>query len=156
MQRRLLSRVIIGLEPESHAGLGLDVYVTLTSPLRKYVDLTTQRQLRSLLALEAPYSDEDLRFIIQAVEQPMSYITVLQRERLRYWILRYLERHAGQKQEAIVLEKRRHRYVILLTKYMIECSLPLNCGADLKPEDTVLVKLERVSARSDMIGLSLA
>jgi len=156
MQRRLLSRVIIGLEPEPHTGLGLDVYVTLTSPLRKYVDLATQRQLRSLLGLEAPYSDEDLRFIIRAVEQPMSYITVLQRERLRYWILRFLERHVGQKQEALVLEKRRNRYVVLLTKYMIECSLPLNCGADLKPEDTILVKIERVSARSDMIGLSLA
>ena len=156
MQRRLLSRVFIGLEPEPHTGLGLDVYVTLTSPLRKYVDVATQRQLRSLLGLEALYSDEEIRFIIQAVEQPMSYITVLQRERLRYWILRYLQRHVGQKEEALVLEKRRHRYVILLTKYMIECSLPLNCGADLKSEDTILVKLDRVSARSDTIGLSLA
>ncbi len=156
MQRRLLSRVFIGFEPEPHTGLGLDVYVTLTSPLRKYVDLATQRQMRSLLGLETLYSDEEIRFIIQAVEQPMSYITVLQRERLRYWIIRYLERHVGQKQEALVLEKRRHRYVILLTKYMIECSLPLNCGADLKSEDTILVKLDRVNARSDTIGLSLA
>jgi exoribonuclease-2 len=156
MQRRLLSRVIIGLEPEPHAGLGLDVYVTLTSPLRKYLDLATQRQLRGLLGMEASYSEDDLRFIIQAVEQPMSYITVLQQERLRYWILRHLERRMGQKEEALVLEKRRHRYVVLLPRYMIECSLPLNCGADLKPEDTILVKIDRVSARSDAIGLSLA
>jgi exoribonuclease-2 len=156
MQRRLLSRVIIGLDPEPHAGLGLDVYVTVTSPLRKYLDLATQRQLRGLLGLETLYSDEELRFIIQAVEQPMSYIAVLQQERLRYWILRYLEGYVGQKEEALVLEKRRHRYVILMTKYMIECSLPLNCGADLKPEDTILVKLERINARSDTIGVSLA
>ena len=156
MQRRLLSRVIIAIEPEPHSSLGLDVYVTLTSPIRRYLDLATQRQLKSLLGLEAPYSDEELRSIIQAIEQPMSYITVLQRERLHYWILRYLERHVGQKQEALVLEKRRNRYIILLTKYMIECSLPLNCGADLKPEDTILVKLERVNARSDTLGLSLA
>ena len=156
MQRRLLSRVILGLEPEPHAGLGLDVYVTLTSPLRKYLDLVTQRQLRGLLGLEALYSDEDLGFIIQAVEQPMSYITLLQRERLRYWILRYLEGHVDQKEEAMVLERRRHRYVILLTKYMIECSLPLNCRANLNPEETILVNLERVSARSDTITLSLA
>ncbi|UCD87935.1 MAG: RNB domain-containing ribonuclease [Desulfobacterales bacterium] len=156
MQRRLLSRVIIGLEPEPHAGLGLDVYLTLTSPLRKYLDLATQRQLRGLLGLETLYSDEELRFIIQAVEQPMSYISVLQQERLRYWILRYLGRYVGQKEEALVLEKRRHRYVVLMTKYMIECSLPLNCGADLKPEDTILVKLERINARSDTIGVSLA
>jgi hypothetical protein len=62
----------------------------------------------------------------------------------------------GQEEEALVLEKRRHRYIVLLTKYMIESSLPLNCGADLKPEDTILVKLERISARSDTIGVSLA
>jgi exoribonuclease-2 len=86
----------------------------------------------------------------------MSYITVLQRERLRYWILKYLERQVGQKEEALVLEKRHHRYIVLLTKYMIECSLPLNCGADLKPEDSILVKLERIIARSDTIGVSLA
>lgn len=156
MQRRLLSRVIIGLEPESHAGLGLDVYTTLTSPLRKYFDLASQRQLKGLLGLEAPYSDEDLRFIIQAVEQPMSYITVLQQERLRYWILKHLEKLEGHKEEALVLEKRRHRYVVLLTRYMIECSLPLDCGADLSPEDTILVKMEKVRARHDRIVLSLA
>jgi len=156
MQRRLLSRVILGLEAEPHAGLGLDVYVTLTSPLRKYFDLATQRQLRGLLGLGDLYSDEDLRFIIQAVEQPMSYINVLQKERVRYWILKYLERHVGQKEEALVLEERHQRYVVLLTNYMIECSLPLNSGTDLKPEDTILVKIERVSARSDTIGLSLA
>jgi len=156
MQRRLLSRVILGLEPEPHSGLGLDVYMTVTSPLRKYFDLAAQRQLKGVLGLEPLYSDEELRFIIQAVEQPMSYITVLQQERLRYWILKHLERHVGQKEEALILEKRRHRYVVLPTKYMIECSLPPDCGLDLKPEDTILVKLERVNARSDTIVLSLA
>ena len=156
MQRKLLSRVIIGLEPEPHAGLGLDVYVTVTSPLRKYFDLVSQRQIRGLLGLEAPYSDEDLGFIIQAAEQPLRYITLLQRERIRYWILKHIASHVGQKEEALVLEKRRHWYLILLTKYLIEYSLPLNCGADLRPEDTILVKLDRASARSDTIGLSLA
>jgi len=156
MQRRLLSRVIIGVEPEPHAGLGVDVYVTITSPLRKYFDLAIQRQLKGLLGLGTSYSEEDLRLIVQAVEQPMSYIAVLQQERTRYWILRYLERRLGQKENALVLEKRRHRYVVLLTKYMIECSLPLNCGADLKPEDTIMVNIERINARSDTIGLSLA
>lgn len=156
MQRRLLSRVIIGVDPEPHAGLGLDVYVTLTSPLRKYFDLVTQRQLRSLLGLEDPYSADELRFVIRTVERPSEYITVLQRERLRYWILRYLERRVGQKEEALVLEKRRNRYVILLTQYMLECSLPLACGADLRPDDTIMTRLDRVSARSDTLCVSLA
>jgi len=156
MQRRLLSRVILGLEPEPHAGLGLDAYLTVTSPPRKYLDLVTQRQLKGLFGLEAPYADDELAFIIHAVEQPMSYITVLQQERLRYWILKHLERCAGQQEEVLVLEKRRNRYVVLLTKYMIECSLPLDCGLDLKPEDTTLVRIGRVKAGTDTLVLSLA
>jgi exoribonuclease-2 len=156
MQRRFLSRLVLGLHPEFHAGLGLDAYVTLTSPLRKYLDLVTQRQMRGLFGLERPYTEEELRFITQALEQPMSYISVLQKERTRYWILRYLEAFAGKKEEALVLEKRRQKYVVLLTTYMMECSLPLESGIELKPEETVTVKTERVNARSDTLTVSLA
>jgi exoribonuclease-2 len=56
----------------------------------------------------------------------------------------------------MVLDKRRQRYVVLLPSYMMECSLPLNSGADLKPQDTIEVKIERVDARSDTLTLSLA
>jgi exoribonuclease-2 len=45
MQRRYLSRFILNTEPKRHSGLGLDYYVTATSPIRKYFDLVTQRQL---------------------------------------------------------------------------------------------------------------
>jgi exoribonuclease-2 len=106
--------------------------------------------------MERPYTDEELTFITQAVKEPISYIAVLQQERTRYWILKYLEALAGKKEEALVLEKRRQRYVVLLTNYMIESSLPLNSGATLKPEDTIMVKIERVNARSDTLALSLA
>lgn len=155
MQRRFLSRLVLSLEPESHAGLGLDAYVTLTSPLRKYFDLVTQRQLRGLFGMERVYSDEELAFITQAVKEPVRYITVLQKERTRYWTLKYLERLAGKNQEALVLEKRRQTYVLLLTEYMMECTLPVS-GVELKPEDRVEVKIERVNARSDTLTISLA
>jgi exoribonuclease-2 len=128
----------------------------LTSPLRKYLDLVTQRQLRGLFGLERPYSEEELRFIIHALEEPMSYITVLQQERTRYWVLRYLEQLVGHKEEALILDKRRQRYIVLLPSYMIECSLPLNSGADLKPQDTIEVKIERVNARADTLTLARA
>ena len=155
-QRRFLSRVVLDLDAQPHAGLGLDCYLTLTSPLRKYLDLVTQRQLRGLFGLERPYSEEELRFIIQALEEPMSYITVLQQERTRYWLLRYLEHLVGHKEQAMVLDKRRQRFIVLLPSYMIECSLPLNSGGDLKPQDTIEVTIERVNARSDTLTLSRA
>ncbi|MEZ4577779.1 MAG: RNB domain-containing ribonuclease [Desulfobacterales bacterium] len=56
MQRRMLNRVIISPRPETHSGLGLDKYVTATSPIRKYFDLVTQRQIRACFGFEVPYT----------------------------------------------------------------------------------------------------
>ncbi|MBL0713110.1 MAG: RNB domain-containing ribonuclease, partial [Desulfosarcina sp.] len=41
MQRRLLSRFVLDTQSSRHSGLGLDAYVTATSPIRKYFDLVT-------------------------------------------------------------------------------------------------------------------
>ena len=54
MQRRFLSRFVLGAQPEKHSGLGLNAYVTATSPIRKYFDLLTQRQIRAALGIERP------------------------------------------------------------------------------------------------------
>ncbi len=156
MQRRFLSRVKLGTEAEHHAGLGLDAYLTTTSPLRKYIDLVTQRQLRGLLGMEDLYSEEELAFIIQAIREPMRHITFLQQERRRYWILKYLQHLVGTKQEALVLEKRRQRYVVLLTDYMLESSLPANNSKELEPADIITVKIEQANARSDTLAISAA
>ena len=60
MQRRLLSRFSLSYEPEHHSGLGLDAYVTATSPIRKYFDLVTQGQIRAILGLDTPRTAEEI------------------------------------------------------------------------------------------------
>ncbi|MCU0590962.1 MAG: RNB domain-containing ribonuclease [Desulfobacterales bacterium] len=155
MQRRLLNRFVLGHTPEKHSGLGLNAYVTATSPIRKYFDLVTQRQVRAVLGLEEPYTGEDIDRIIQMSEQPMSHVARLQASRQRYWLLKYLEQRVGQKAEAIVLVRRRNGYQVLLTDYMLECDLAITGFSDLKPEDLVQVTLQKVDARKDLITLTL-
>ena len=58
----------VRLRPEQHCGLGLDAYVTATSPIRKYFDLVTQRQIRSLLGLETAYTEKEIEGIILSDE----------------------------------------------------------------------------------------
>jgi exoribonuclease-2 len=155
MQRRLLNRFVLGHAPEKHSGLGLNAYVTATSPIRKYFDLVTQRQVRAALGLEEPYSAEEIDRIVQALEQPMSRVSRLQASRHRYWLLKHLEQRVGQKAEAIVLVRRRHTYQLLLTDYMLECDLPAAGALDLKAEDLVQVTLQKVDARKDLVALAL-
>jgi exoribonuclease-2 len=153
MQRKLLSRFILNPEPEKHSGLGLDAYVTATSPIRKYFDLATQRQIRSVFGLEKPSTREEIYNVIQILEQPMSYVAKIQYNRHRYWLLKYLEKQIGQKEEAIVLYKKRNNYQIILREYMMECELPLSSGIDLKPEDLIQVTLQHANARKDVLSV---
>lgn len=155
MQRRYLSRFVLDHKANKHSGLGLDAYVTATSPIRKYFDLTTQRQLRALLGLEPPYNADEIDQLIQMLQVPMSGVGKIQQGRHRYWLLKYLEQHVGRKEEAIVLMKRRNNYQILLTEYMVECDLPLSSGLQLKPEDLIQVTIQNVSARKDLFQVAI-
>ena len=155
MQRRLLSRFILSTKPDWHSGLGLDAYITATSPIRKYSDLINQRQIRASLGLETAYSSDQIANIIKSLELPMSLVGRLQYTRHRYWLLKYLENQIGQKEEAIVLHKARRKYQILLTQYMLECDLPVSGGIELKPEDLIQVTIQRVSARQDIIQVAI-
>jgi exoribonuclease-2 len=156
MQRRLLSRFVLSTKAEHHSGLGLDAYTTATSPIRKYGDLVTQRQLRSAFGFEDPYSHEDMQALIQSLEQPMAAVSRIQSSRNRYWLLKYLQRRVGSRENAIVLARRRNAYQVLLTDYLIEVDLPTAPGTGLKPEDCIQVTLQNVNPRKDQVLVFLS
>ncbi|MBI9087255.1 MAG: RNB domain-containing ribonuclease [Desulfobacterales bacterium] len=153
MQRRLLNRFVLGPWPGRHSGLGLDAYVTATSPIRKYFDLVTQRQIRAALGLEDVYDEAALSRTIAQLAQPMSRVGMVQRSRVRYWLLKHLEGRVGEKLEAVVLNRRRNAYQILLPEFMLECDMPATSGIKLKPESLIQVTLQRVSARRDVLAV---
>ena len=155
MQRKLLNRFILRTEPDQHCGLGLDAYVTASSPIRKYFDLVTQRQIRAVLGIETAYTQPEIEKIITELERPMADIGRIQFRRNRYWLLKYLETRIGEKEEAIVLQRKRNSWAILLKAYMIECTLPLSNGIELKPEDLVQVTLQHVNARRNKLSVFL-
>jgi len=155
MQRRMISRVIISSAPGHHSGLGLDKYVTATSPIRKYYDLVTQRQIRGCLGMEQPYSAEEIDQMIQFLRQPLTNAGQVQMRRNRYWLLKFFEKKIGAQEEAIVLDTRRDKYTILLTAYLTECKLMSSGNWNLKPQDLVRVTISHVDARRDVLSVNL-
>ncbi len=153
MQRRHLSRAVVSINSEHHSGLGLPAYVTATSPIRRYLDLVTQRQIRAVLDMEEPYSEKEIRYIIQALEEPIRTVGRTQFTRQRYWMLKFLEGKIGQKEEAIVLEKRRDYYWVIIPEYMFECKLAQSSGISLKPADIIQVTIQHANARNDSLAI---
>jgi exoribonuclease-2 len=74
---------------------------------------------------------------------------------MRFWILKYLEGKIGSKTEAIVLDKRRDGYTILLTEYLMEARLPISAGVELKPKDLARITFQHVDAARDKLAVYL-
>ncbi|MGH8013867.1 MAG: ribonuclease catalytic domain-containing protein [Candidatus Binataceae bacterium] len=96
----------LSLYPEFHAGVGLDYYAQLSSPIRRYMDLVLQRQLIGALSKngQPPYQAEELLEVLANSENAEVDGRELERRAKRYWTLRHLRAHALQRPlEAIVL-----------------------------------------------------
>ena len=156
MQRRHLNRAVIGTTPEKHSGLGVDRYLTATSPIRKYSDLATQRQIKSLLGMEEADSEDGIREVLAALEQPLSAVGRIQFMRRRYWLLRYYEARSGQKVQAMVLDERRNQWQVILFDSMLEWMIPVVKGMKIKPESEVTLTVQHVNARKDQLSLYLS
>ena len=152
MQRRQLSRAIIGILPEHHSGLGLDAYVTATSPIRRYYDLLTQRQIRGILGYEPAYTKRELLSIIQHLEIPVANAGKIQFSRRRYWMFKHMESLRGTAHEAIVLDSRRDFYTVILKEFMLDWRIPAS-GLSLKPGDLVQVTIQHVDARRNQLSI---
>lgn len=90
-------RARLSLYPEYHAGVGVECYAQLSSPIRRYADLVLQRQLVGALAGggACAYDAEEILAVLANTENAEAEAKELERRARRYWILRYLERHAA-------------------------------------------------------------
>lgn len=152
MQRKHLSRAVIGTDPRSHAGLGVSAYATATSPIRRYHDLLTQRQIKAILGYDNAYAKDTLEQILQGLAMTIANAGKVQAMRKRYWIIRYLESMRGSTYEALVLDAYRDHYNVLIKEFMLETKLSKN-GIHLKAGDIIQVTIQHADARREQLSL---
>jgi len=157
LQRRYLSRAELSIEPKPHSGLGMNAYTTWTSPIRRYMDLVIQRQLKSMVQDKPPiYTPEDLDPIISRITIGQSRTLQIKKEWTRYWVLKYFERQQIKFVDALVLNQGRRTYNLLIPDYLLEASMPLEEGRGLNPGDHFRVEVLRANAREEILKLRMA
>jgi exoribonuclease-2 len=154
-QRKVLNRVDVGIEPGAHSSLGLDVYTTITSPLRKYYDLIMQQQIVSLLSGKPlVYGTNDLQSIAHDIEVRLTKTATVEQERQRYWLLKHMEGKIGERFSALVIDKRARSYSILIHEYLLETNLPVAAGTVFSPGQIISVTLEKVDPFNGFVKFS--
>ncbi len=142
--KKNFEKVTIDTNAEPHNGLGLDSYTTITSPVRKYLDLVIQRQLLSFIRGEKPeYDPSSLEKIASSSQQILSKAAIVEKERKKYWLLKVLQKSIGKKKEALVLKKIFKRYSILLTEFYMTLTVRTLEGTELTPGETIYIKINK-------------
>ena len=121
--RRTFKRSRLSLTPGLHSGLGLSAYTQVSSPIRRYSDLVTQRQFTASLRGEPiPHAREELLRVLAAAEGAELEIRSLEERSTSYWILKYLAREKmGATLNAMVLDK---KGIVELDGYYLRGRLP--------------------------------
>jgi exoribonuclease-2 len=155
-QRRFLSRGQLLTEPKQHSGVGASQYTTVTSPIRRLLDLVMQQQLSHVLQGKGPlYTPSDCRDLSAAILTAQTRANQVRQLRHRYWLFKYLAQEVGvgNRLEALVLEIQPRRIQVVLTDILLEGDLPLSQGPNVSPGDKVKVKLAKVNALDNSFRL---
>ena len=150
---RVLTRMraaAISLQPGLHGGLGVEPYCQTTSPLRRFIDLVSQRQLVAIVGNKAlPYSLDDLTKLCPYVEERLRLINRLEQRRERYWIFHHLSQHRGQVFDALVLNIWDQRARIEILDYALQVDTRLS--GQISAGELISVRLTRIDPWADDI-----
>lgn len=153
-QRRKLSPLHISASPKPHSGLGVALYTQATSPIRRYLDLVVQRQLSSFLGKSTPvYSGEDLEEMRVSVEPLVKTLGRIQRNRLRYWTLKYLGLNRDKTYNALVLNELKNKYRIVLKDFLMVTDFKRQDGIIFSKGQEIQVKVKKADPWDDIITL---
>ena len=155
LQVRKMKRTRLSTYPEAHAGLGLDLYTQISSPLRRYADMVIQRQLCAHLAGEPlPYTQTELFGILDNVDRTASANRALEREARNFWTLEYLRRKCQDTVLRAIVVRAEDRLVLAeLQDYFVRGIILTRDRPEVG--DTLDVRIQEVNPKLNRLVMEL-
>ncbi len=152
-QRKQLSRGELLTVAKRHAGLGVNQYTTVTSPIRRLLDLVMQHQLHSIVRRREPQFTADMcKDFSSIITRTLSQANAVKQQRHRYWLLVYLHDRIGHHLEALVIEAGPRRTLLLLKDILFDLELPTPGGKKVTPGTTVKVRVSQSNPRDNTVS----
>ncbi len=151
-QRKQLSRGELLTIPKRHSGLGVNQYTTITSPIRRLLDLVMQHQVHSLVRRQEPcFTEEMCKDFTSVIARTLSNANNVKQQRHRYWLLIYLKDRQGMFVDALVIESGPKRTMMLLVDILFDFDLPCPSGPKPVPGSTLKVKVVKSDPLDNII-----
>ncbi|MBT8346181.1 MAG: RNB domain-containing ribonuclease [Desulfofustis sp.] len=145
LQRKNLPRSELSTEAKSHSGLGVSFYTTVTSPIRRLLDLVMQHQINNLIRRKSLcFTLEMCKDFTSVITRTLSTANNVKQQRHRYWLLKYLEERKNNYLDAMVIESGPKRVTLVLLDTLMDIDLPATRIPPPEPGSQVRVKPVKV------------
>ncbi len=157
LQRRQLPRGELSTVPKPHSGLGVNQYSTVTSPIRRLLDLVMQHQLHSIVRHREPcFTEEMCKDFTSVLTRTLAAAGNVRLQRHRYWLLKYLQERQGQTMEALVIQAGPKRILLLLIELLMDFDLPATGATGATPGNTVQVRVVKAEPLENTVRFDWA
>jgi exoribonuclease-2 len=151
-QRKRLSPMSLLTTPKGHSCVGAPQYTTVTSPIRRLLDLIMQLQISYLVMGKGVlFSKKDMKHFGAIIMTTLEKANQVKYLRQRYWILKYLQEKSGERLPALVIDSGPKRVHIFLENFLLDADLPVNPSFKVTAGDTLMVKIAKVDPLSNIL-----
>ena len=152
LQRKNIPRGELSTTAKSHSGLGVSHYTTVTSPIRRLLDLVMQPQLNSIIRRQEPcFTEEMCKDFTSVLARTLTTAQIVRQQRQRYWLLKYLADRQGQYLDALIIQSSPKRINLLLTDLLMDIDLPPQGGKNMSPNTMVKVQIVKSDPLDNVI-----
>ena len=138
--------------PKMHSGVGAPQYTTVTSPIRRLLDLIMQLQIKNLIKGQGVlFSKKDMKYFGSIILETLDKANQVRYLRQRYWRLKYLETKIGERLPATIMDHTAKRVHVFLEDFLLDSGFKV-LTAENGQEAVEIVEREKVDViMSDLV-----
>jgi len=131
---RCFKRSKITPRASTHAGLGLESYVRITSPIRRYLDLVAQQQLLGFVTNIETLDETMVKQRIKIANSTASIINKATKQSMEHYKCVYLNQNKKWKGKGIVVDLHENKAILLIPEIAMMTQLKLKSKYELDSE----------------------
>ena len=145
---RGFNRSKISVKHSLHSGLGLESYLRVTSPMRRYLDLLVQQQLVRFIGKSDLLNESDIKERIKAVNASVSKVNKATRQSVEHYRCVYFKQNKKWEGEGVIVETNGQKASVLIPELAMITQIKFKSKVDLEERIKLKVSSSNLFERS--------
>ena len=137
------NRSKLSVKPSLHAGLGLNEYLRVTSPMRRYMDLLVQQQLVRFISNRTLLNESEIKERIKVNNSSSSKINKAIRQSVEHFRCLYFNQNRNWKGDGVVVEKSGNKALLMIPELAMITQIKPKTEVEL--EDKIKLKVNSIN-----------